>query len=59
MGRDFPRKRVVTANDVIKELSKNGLEVSEKEAEEILEFLFFLGKLTVNQYFNNDKKQSS
>ena len=31
-----------------------GSEVSEKDAEIILDFLYFLAKLSVNQYLNTD-----
>ena len=31
-------------------LAKEGIIVTEKEAEKILDFLYFLAKLTVNQY---------
>jgi len=48
-------KRGVTSEKAIKILHENGIEVSEKEAEKILEFLYFLAKLTVNQYINNPK----
>lgn len=53
-----PDKRNITPQQAMKILEQNGLKISEKEAAEILDFLYFLGKLTVNQYFNNDKKQS-
>jgi len=36
-------------------LKANGIECSEKDAAEILEFLYFLGKLAVRQYFNEKK----
>lgn len=42
----------------MKAIRKNGVEVSEKEAQEILDFLYFLAKLTVNQYFNSNDKNS-
>lgn len=47
-------KRTLTTAHAIKVLGKNGINVTEKEAEEILDFLYFLAKLTVNQYINND-----
>jgi hypothetical protein len=53
-----PDKRNITPQQAMKILEQNGLKISEKEAAEILDFLYFLGKLTVNQYFNKDKKQS-
>lgn len=47
-------KRNVTPQQAIKILEQNGLKINEKEAEEILDFLYFIGKLSVNQYV--DKK---
>ena len=47
-------KRNVTVNDTIKNFRKNGEEISEKEAEKIWDFLYFLGKLFVNQYIKDD-----
>ena len=46
-------KRSVTPHQAIKMLEQNGLRINEKEAGEILDFLYFLAKLTVNQYVNN------
>lgn len=37
----------------VKILGKNGIEIDEKKAVEILDFLYFLAKLTVNQYVNS------
>jgi hypothetical protein len=48
MSKEPLEKRSVTVNDAIRHLAKNGVKVSEKEAEEILEFLYFLAKLIVN-----------
>ncbi|MDN3585003.1 hypothetical protein [Mucilaginibacter flavus] len=42
-------KRNVTTAQAIAILKKNGREVSEKEAEKILEMMYFLAKLVVNQ----------
>ena len=36
-------------------MRENGVEVSEKDAEIILDFSYFLAKLTVNQYVNNQQ----
>ena len=54
MSKELLKKRNVTAADTVKALRKNGIEVSEKDAEIILDFLYFLAKLTVNQYVNNN-----
>jgi len=45
-------KRAVTTSDVIKTLRKQGKEVTEKQAEEILDFLYFLAELIVKQNFS-------
>jgi hypothetical protein len=52
MGKELKRTRSVTTADTIKAMRENGIEVSEKDAEIILDFLYFLAKLTVNQYVN-------
>jgi len=43
-------KRKIKAADAVKILGNNGIDISEKDAEKILDFLYFLGKLTVDQY---------
>jgi len=56
MSRELLRKkRNISVNDTISVLNKNGVEVSEKDAEIILDFLYFLAKLTVNQYVNDQQ----
>ena len=35
----------------VKILKKNGVEIDEKKAAEVLDFLYFLAKLIVNQNF--------
>lgn len=57
MSKELLKKRKVTTAETVKSLGENGIKVSEKDAEIILDFLYFLAKLTVNQYFNKDKKQ--
>jgi hypothetical protein len=54
MSKELLKKRNVTSADTIKALRKNSIEVSEKDAEIILDFLYFLAKLTVNQYVNDN-----
>jgi hypothetical protein len=49
-------KRNVSPQQAIEILKENGYEVNEKEAESILDFLYFLGKLTVDQYIKNISK---
>jgi len=54
MHKDLQKKRSLTAGDAIRVMRENGVEISEKEAEEILDFLYFLAKLTVNQYVKDN-----
>jgi hypothetical protein len=49
-------KRNVSPQQAIEILKENGYEVNEKEAESILDFLYFLGKLTVDQYIKDISK---
>ena len=53
MSKALLKTRKVTTADTIKALRENGVEISEKDAEIILDFLYFLAKLAVNQYINN------
>lgn len=55
MNKYLNKKRSVTTKDVIRALNKNGREVSESEAEEILDFLYLLAEITVKQYFKDCK----
>lgn len=48
-----PEKRNVTPKQAIQILQQNGIEVNEKQAENILDFLYFLAKLVVNQGVDN------
>ncbi len=54
MQKDLQQKRSLTTKDAIRVMRENGVEISEKEAEEILDFLYFLAKLTVNQFINDN-----
>jgi len=44
-------KRNIKTEKAIKILKKNNIEVNEKEAEKILDMLYFFAKLIVNQNF--------
>jgi hypothetical protein len=44
-------KRKISPADAVKMLSKSGVEIDEKKAEEVLELMYFLAKLIVNQNF--------
>lgn len=45
------KKRKITAGMAVKILKKNNIEIDEKEAEKILEMMYFFAKLIVNQNF--------
>lgn len=49
------KKRNISPEQAIKTLRKNGIECDEKEAKIILDFLYILAKLSVDQYFNEKK----
>ena len=51
-------KRDITPQKAIEILKKNGIEIDEKEALIILEFLYFFAKLSVDQYLKNEQKNS-
>jgi len=55
MRVNAPQKRTITPEQAVKILRKNGVECDEKQAEKILDFLYFLAKLSVHQYFNEKK----
>ena len=63
--REPAKKRNITPQKAVAILRKEGYEINEKEAEIILNFLYFLAKLTVNQYIketasaNNSKDENS
>ncbi|WP_461450428.1 hypothetical protein [Mucilaginibacter sp.] len=57
MEQNVRAKRRLTADDARKALHKEGIDISEKEAEEILEFLYILAKLSVSQYVSNNDDQ--
>ena len=46
-----PDNRSITPEKAKKILLKNGVEVNEKEAEKILDIMYFFAKLIVNQNF--------
>ncbi len=51
MSKTWLKKRNVTPADAVRDFREKGVEINEKEAEIILDFLYFLAKLTVNQNF--------
>jgi len=46
-------KRKVTPQKAVEILSKNGIKIDEKEAEKVLEMMYFFAKLIVNQNFKS------
>ena len=55
MSKELLKKdRRITAAQAVKMLKEDGREVTEKEAEEILDLLYVFAKLTVNQYVNDN-----
>jgi hypothetical protein len=55
-SKPYSEKRSVSPSDVIEVMAKNGVEISEENAEKLLDFMYFFGKLTVNQYVKNNSK---
>jgi len=54
--QEYPHnKTTITKSKAVEILNKNGSIITEQEAEIILEFMYFIGKLAVNQYFNEFK----
>ena len=51
MNTNLPEKRNVTTEQAVKMLQKNGIELSEKKVEEVLDLMYFFAKLLVNQNF--------
>ncbi len=52
-------KRNVTPEKAMEILKENGVEISEKNAEELLDLMYFFAKLSVDQYIkelSNSKK---
>lgn len=58
--QEYPRnQRNITKAKAIEILKKNGVKISEEEAEIVLEFMYFIGKLAVNQYFRKFKNDET
>ena len=49
--KTLTEKRNITPEMAVKILHENGVEIDEKKAVEVLDFLYFLAKLFVNQNF--------
>lgn len=53
MTAKFLEKRNVTPDQAVRILRKNGIEVSEKEARKILDFMYIIAKLAIRDYFSD------
>jgi hypothetical protein len=51
--QNLTEKRNITPEMAVKILRKNGIEIDKKMAAEVLDFLYFLAKLSVDQYVNS------
>ena len=59
MKAGLSEKRNITPQQAVKILEQSGLKVTEKDAEIILDFLYFFGKLSVNQYVEKINKANN
>jgi hypothetical protein len=59
MNDKYQIKRNVTVADAIKNLHENGIEVTEKQAAEILDFMYFLASIIVKVHFSNNTSNSN
>ncbi len=57
MKAGLSEKRNVTPQQAVRILKQNGLKISEKEAENVLDLMYFLAKLIVNQNFKNENSR--
>lgn len=51
MKDKLPGKRKITNKKAIEILARNGVQITEKSAEDILDLMYFLAKLIINQNF--------
>jgi hypothetical protein len=56
MGTRFLEKRNITPEQAVRVLRKNGIEVSEKDARKILDFMYIIAKLAIREHFSEDMK---
>jgi len=59
MMKEPAHKRNITPQKAVEILRKEGYEINEKEVEIILDFLYFLAKLTVSQYIKQAIKTNN
>jgi hypothetical protein len=53
-----PEKGKITAAQAVKILAKSGCQITEQEAEKVLDLMYFLSKLIVEQNFSGNKDQA-
>jgi len=51
MRNFLDRKRNITAEKAIKILSQSGINIDKKDAQEVLDIMYFLAKLIIRQNF--------
>lgn len=56
MSTKFLEKRNITPDQAVRVLRKNGIEVSEKDARKILDFMYIIAKLAIREYFSDSTK---
>lgn len=54
MRKENANRRSISILEAQKILRKNGVELSEKNTEEVLDLMYFFAKLIVDQYFKNE-----
>jgi len=53
-----PEQRKITAAQAVKMLAESGREITEQEAEKVLDLLYFLSELIVAQNFSGKKDKA-
>ncbi len=51
MSAKYLERRNITPDQAVRILRKNGIEVTEKEARKILDFMYIIAKLAIRDYF--------
>ncbi|RXF71400.1 hypothetical protein [Arcticibacter tournemirensis] len=54
MQEENVNRRSISTLEAQKILKKNGVDLSEKKTEEVLDLMYFFAKLIVDQYFKNE-----
>lgn len=53
MSAKYLEKRNITPDQAVRILRKNGIEVTEKEARKILDFMYIIAKLAIRDCFSD------